>query len=45
MQRLVRVGALREGNSAAKAATVAKIEAGIAEAVATWAGISAKLAG
>ena len=45
MQRLVRGGALREGNSAARAATIARVQAGLQEAMAKWAGISANLAG
>ena len=42
MQRLVRGGRLIGGSDAAREATVTKIEAGIAEAMATWAGISGK---
>ena len=44
MQQLVRGGALREGNTAARAATEACVQAGIRDAMAKWAGISAKLA-
>ena len=43
MQRVVRGGALRDGNSGAKAAAEAKIDAWIQEAIATWKGISAKI--
>ena len=43
MQRVVQGGAIRYGNSAAKAAAKAKIEAGIQEAMATWEGILAKI--
>ena len=44
MQRLVRGGALRQGNAAARAATEARVEAAIQGTIAKWAGISAKLA-
>ena len=44
MQRLVRGGALRQGNAVARAATEARVEAAIQGTIAKWAGISAKLA-